>query len=219
MSCCPTCELKSELARVCGSPLLAQGGYATYRGLFDRHTLTRLVEEAMTGPARSDEVAAGHDTEQVRGGEPARLMTCVEGGVLQSTLFLSHELGAFIAGRVKGRVRPCGTRASYTIYSGAGSHLDIHRDIPGCDLALITCLHDDEPGAEGGALEMWPNAMTTPLGAIRAAPESGRVRVPLEPGDTLLLHGGLVPHRVPPRRGERIRIVSLMCFEVVDLVR
>jgi hypothetical protein len=215
VSCCPRCVLQAELRRISHSPLLAAGGFGIFRGLFESDTLAHLTEEALSGPSRFDAFPSGQDFQNVRGGKPARHIISVEGRDRQSALFLSPELGAFVSERVNSPIRPCGERASYSIYSEEGAHLDIHRDVPGCDLALITCLHDNDPDADGGALDFWLDDLETPLSAIRASPETGRTRLPLHPGDSLLLHGGVVPHRIPATRAGRLRVVSLMCFEIV----
>ena len=40
----------------------------------------------------------------------------------------------------------------------AGDHFALHRDVPGCDLAVITCLCDTGSGAgAGGALRLYPD--------------------------------------------------------------
>lgn len=215
MSCCPKCALTRELARVARSPLLANGGVGIYRGLIDDRWRARLLAEATGGPRRLDEVPVDLDTERVRGGVPGRRLIGVDGGRVQDMLFLSAELRDFIAAEVKATVAPCGERASYTIYPGAGSFLGIHRDVPGCDLALITCLQDSNASSADGALDFWPDDMTTPLDEIRTRPEAGCARLALAPGDSLLIHGGVVPHRIPPLLGQRVRVVSLMCFAIL----
>ena len=106
-------------------------------------------------------------------------------------------------------------RASYSLYNRAGHHLDTHRDILGCDVALITCLHDSEPASQGGAIDIYWSRLTEPLPDLRSRPDEGFERVPLYPGQSLLLHGGVLPHRIPPIGAGRTRLVSLMCFEVV----
>lgn len=186
-----------------------------YRGLIDRESLDGLLSEALAGTGRYDALAAGCDDESVRGGKPARQMISIDGGPLQAALFASPQLMDFLSRKIGAPVRPFGDRASYSMYAGEGAHLDVHRDVPGCDLALIVCLHDSDPLASGGALDYWPDDLCTPLQHIRGSPESGRARLSLMPGESLLLHGGILPHRIPPIRGKRLRVVSVMCFEVM----
>jgi len=214
VNCCPECELTAEVERVGRSPLLARGGIGIYRGLFDRPTLAQLRIEATTRPRRVDVVAPGLDAEPVRGGTPARQMIGVDGGLCQSAIFGSPDLAAFVAGEVDAPAVPCGKQASYTIYAGPDAYLDIHRDVTGCDVALITCLHDSDAQARGGAIDFWPEDLATPLVELRARPDRRRARFSLEPGDSLLIHGGVLPHRIPPADADRLRIVSLMCFGI-----
>ena len=214
MSCCPTCDLKSEYRRVAVSPLLRAGGLATYRGLFDAASLRSMLQEASSADARLDIQEPGQDTEQIRGGTPARRLYSVHGGAVQDAFFTSPELSQFVSQKVDAPVRPCGARASYSFYSGEGAHLDIHRDVQGCDLALITCLHDSNPDAFGGCMDLWFDDALTPLGRVRADPNVGYTRVALQVGDSLLMHGGIIPHRIVPISGLRVRVVSLMCFGI-----
>ena len=83
---------------------------------------------------------------------------------------------AVVANEVRLPVRPCSMRGSYSIYTGPQAHLDIHRDVRGCDLALVTCLYDSDPFAGEGAVDLWLDDLTTPLGEIRAHLERRRNR-------------------------------------------
>ena len=212
MSCCPGCELRQELDRLRRSNLLRAGGYCVYRGLIDGSRVSGMLTEALTGATRTNQHVVAGDNEDVRGGQPARQVLSVDGGHLQDELFGSKHLQTFIADEVGLMISPCGGRASYSIYAGSGAHLDIHRDVPGCDLALVTCLYDSAPTAGAGAVDLWLDDLTTPLSVIRATPNEKRSRLTLLPGDSLLIHGGLIPHRIPPPETDRVRVVSLMCF-------
>lgn len=212
MSCCPGCELRHELHRLRHSSLLCAGGYGVYRGLIDPDLVSGMLTEALTGASRTDQCVLEGDNEDVRGGQPARQVLSVDGGHLQDELFSSSLLQMFVANEVGLTVHPCGGRASYSIYAGPGAHLDVHRDVPGCDLALVTCLYDSAPSAGAGAVDLWLDDLTTPLSAIRANPDEKRSRLTLLPGDSLLIHGGLIPHRIPAPETDRLRVVSLMCF-------
>jgi hypothetical protein len=215
MSCCAACDLRAELTRLRHSTLLHAGGYGVYRGLIEPKWIEGMLAEAMAGGQRIDQVASGNDTEDIRGGQPARQIVCVEGGPRQDELFGSLALQSFVANEVKLPIRSCGMRASYSIYTGPQAHLDIHRDVPGCDLALITCLYDSDPLGGEGAVDLWLDDLTTPLREIRAHVQRRRSRLALLPGDSLLIHGGMIPHRIPPPGTDRLRVVSLMCFEIV----
>ena len=210
---CPECRLEAERRRVGASRLLSRGGYQVYSGLLDPAWLAGLGTEALAGARWADAQSPGHDHEQVRGGTPARELTSVDGGPMQQALLASPALQQFIANEVGLPILPHGSRASYSIYEGAQAHLGLHRDIVGCDLALITCLAD-RPGGHA-ALQLWPDDPCTPLGRIRAGGGRGSSTVSLAAGESLLLHGGLIPHRAPPAGSARTRIVSLICFRIV----
>ena len=214
MGCCPRCDLEREWRRLAHSPLLQRGGLALFEGLFDAPVTQALWAESRQGPRRSDLQPPG-DTEQVRGGAPARQLSSVAGGALQQSLYGHPELLALLAQQVGSPVRPCGERASYSVYDSTGAHLDLHRDVPGCDLALIACLQDSHAQAAGGATDIWFDDALTPLGVLREGGGGRPTRVALQPGQQMLLHGGLLPHRIRPLEAGRQRVVSLMCFEIL----
>ncbi len=214
MTCCASCELEREVERIGHSPVLREGGARVYEGLVEQAVIAALLREAKSRNGRIEYCPHGRDVEQVRGGEPARRLISVEGGPIEDGLFRAPALSAFISGEVRASVRPCGERATFSIYCDADAHLDLHRDIRGCDLALITCLYDSDPHAAGGALETWPGELTTPLDELRHGKSSRTQRIALLPGESLLFHGGVVPHRIAPLSTHRLRIVAIMCFEV-----
>ncbi len=214
MTCCPRCELEREIERVGNSPVLRDGGARVYDGLLDAQTIKALLHEAVTQHRRIEHCPPGADDEQVRGGEPARHLISVEGGSIEDGLFLAPALSSFLANEVHARVRPCGTRATYSVY-GPQAHLDLHRDVRGCDLALITCLYDSDRSADSGVLETWPEHLTTPLGELRGATPKPTQCIGLLPGESLLFHGGVVPHRIAPLTMNRKRVVAIMCFQML----
>jgi hypothetical protein len=111
---------------------------------------------------------------------------------------------------------PTGQVGSYSYYLRAGDHLALHRDVVGCDLAVITCLCDTGGGAgPGGTLLLYPGRNLETLGVIRATPEQGAIAVSLSPGHSLVLLGGIVPHSVSPVTEGQRRVVSLLCFQLV----
>lgn len=216
MDCCPTCTLEREWRRVAHSPLLRGGGVAVLEGLFDTAVSQALWQEALSGPRRADAHPPGADAEQVRGGTPARRLISVEGGALQERLFSHPQIAALLGQHAGSPVRACGMRATYSIYDREGAHLDIHRDVVGCDLALIACLYDSAPDADGGATDVWCDDALTPLGTLRDGGGQAPTRVALQPGQAMLLHGGVLPHRIRPIAAGRLRVVSLMCFQIAD---
>lgn len=214
-TCCPRCALEREWLRLRHSPLLGAGGMALFEGLIDARLQAALLHEAMNNTPRLDDFPAGRDAEQVRGGCPPRRLRSVTGGVQLASLYRDARIAAFVANQVRTPVRRCGEQATFSIYAGAGAHLGLHRDVPGCDLALIACLYDNAAHGDGGATEAWPEDLLTPLGELRGGTAEAEVRVCLQPGQAMLMHGGLLPHRIRPTEAGRLRIVALMCFQAV----
>jgi hypothetical protein len=103
-------------------------------------------------------------------------------------------------------------RASYgySYYRTAGQNKGLHRDNADCELTLVTCV-DDQPG-EGGDLLLYPLRVCEPLSAIRATPDDGCVRLRLQPGETLLMFGHEIPHRVTPIGAGRTRITATIGY-------
>lgn len=151
------------------------------------------------------------DVEDGRGGDPPRAFFSATGGELQDALYRAPHLHALLAREVGRPVRPAGERGTYSYYEKPGDHLGLHRDVSHCDLTLITCLRD--PGGPG-AVCVWPERIEEPLSAIRASPEDGAVRVPLAPGQSLLVLGGVLPHALLPVAPGQERVASILCFEV-----
>jgi hypothetical protein len=109
---------------------------------------------------------------------------------------------------------PSAQLGTYSFYCRPGHHLDLHRDVDACDLAVIACLYEHGAPAAGtaGALCLWPGRRHERLAAIRADPERGRVVVRLVAGEAIVLVGGIVPHAIAPLGEEHTRIVAPLCF-------
>jgi hypothetical protein len=50
---------------------------------------------------------------------------------------------------------------------------------------------------------------------VRRSPEQGVVGVRLEPGQTLVIAGGIVPHAVLPVVERQVRVVAICCYRVL----
>jgi hypothetical protein len=180
---------------------------------FDADTTAALSREAMTADRRPSRVD-GVNTEQARGGTPRRHLTSVNGGPFQQGLYLHRDLIRLLSKCVGAPVRPCGECATYSIYE-SGDFLDVHRDIPSCDIALISCVFDNNPSDDGGAIDVWFDDALTPLDVLRRGEGKPPARVAPRGGHTMLPHGGIMPHRVRRMAPGRLRVVSLMCFEML----
>lgn len=198
------------------SALMRQGGFAVYEGL-PGSLLTELFNEAHlqylhATPQESWE----EDTEEVRGGTPKRSLLTAEAGPVQDTLYRSGWLADFLSDTCGVPVVPSGNRGSYSYYARPGDFLDLHRDIETCDVAMITGLHDNsDPCDQAGGLVLYPNRIYESLSAIRARPNEGAGLVKLTSGQSIIMLGGVVPHRVLPVRQGQVRIISVLCFRAL----
>ena len=193
---------------------MRQGGFATYDGLLNDRLFLRLLNEALSRyEAAAETHVAGSDTEEWRGGNPARRFLSAAGGDVQTAFYQDPAVCDRLA-RLSGvMLRPSGGYGGFTYYSRPGDHLAIHRDSQRCDLAVITCLQETHPEGTAGKLVVYPERIDDPPSALRATPDDGGVAQVLLPGQTILLFGGIVPHLIPPVAEQQVRIVSILCYE------
>ncbi len=199
---------------VLASRLFAAGGYFVVSGLFDRATLDELRAEAEA--ARSEgarQVLAESDGVEGRGGSPARAFRSGRGGALHWGLHGSPDMQARLEEWCGVTAMPTGS-GSFSYYEQPGDFLSLHRDILQCDMAVITCLSASVGDGPSGELTVYPGFIREPLSTVRAAgPRYGTV-VALQPGHTIFLLGGLVPHEVTPTCAGQERIVAINCFRI-----
>ena len=188
-------------------PVGSAGGVAVFDGVPDPGTCTALAYEAHASyPESSRQVLEHGDGAEGRGGMPARALHTAGAGAVQDALYASPWLHAFLSGQCGTPIVPSGNRGSYSYYVEPGDHLGLHLDVDTCDVTLITVLHDDtDPSDPAGGLAVYPGALGAMLREVRAAPEDGMAVVKARPGQSIVILGGLVPHRVLPLgpRGQR----------------
>jgi hypothetical protein len=135
---------------------------------------------------------------------------------VQDAWYASDPLQQFLSAQVGLPVVPSGNRGSYSYYARAGDFLDLHRDVETCDLAVLTALHDNSaPTDQSGGLVVYPGRIGEPLSAIRERSQEGAYLVKLLPGQTIVLLGGVLPHRVIPVAEGQLRIISVLCFRAL----
>ena len=148
-----------------------------------------------------------------RGGTPARALHTAGAGEVQDALYASPWLQAFLTAQCGHPIVPSGNRGSYSYYVEPGDHLGLHLDVDTCDVTLITVLQDDtDPGDPGGGLAAYPARLGSALRDVRAAPDDGIALVKAQPGQSIVILGGLVPHRVLPLGARGQRVISALCF-------
>ena len=195
-------------------PLGLAGGVMVCGGLPDPWTCAALLQEARDArrdAVRHDGGEAGRGPDRCR--TPSRSLASGPGGPFQDAYYAAPWLSAFVSEEVGAPVSPSGTRGSYSYYERPGDHLSLHVDVHGCDVTLISVLHDDSaPHDPGGAVLVHRSCVGTPLDEIEARPGVPGELVRAVPGQSILILGGLVPHRVLPRHGPGTRIVAPLCF-------
>lgn len=202
-------SVRGRLAR---SPLIGHGGLLRTR-LLDGAGLAALVRDAEVAHGAAVEARVDVRDPDERGA-PDRWLESAPGGA---------GLGAFAASAAvdDALVRATGVPwvpagpGSWSFYRRAGHHLGLHRDLAVCDLAVITCVVDSGGAGDGGLLRLWPGRARESLEEILADPR-GAVDVRLEPGQTVLLLGGLVAHQVLPLQAGHVRVVAPLCYQVAD---
>lgn len=197
-------------------PVAAAGGAVIVPGLPDRATVRRLAVEAfgLAGEA-SRQTSVNVIGDDGRGATPSRELANGQGGPEQDALYHHPPLHDWLLHHVGVRVRPTSARGTYSYYTRPGDYLDLHVDIVGCDVTLITVLHDDTPaGDPGGGLALYGAHTDLPLSAIRAERPPPTAVLVAAAGQSIVLLGGLVPHRVLPLTGGS-RVISALCFEAV----
>lgn len=190
------------------------GGYEVFEGFLDQQGYDLMLAEAIQLSRRAylSEVPVS-DAEEVRGGRPARHFRSVPGGEVQEAFYHSPVLLDFLRRLCNTRLTPLGGRGTYSFYAQTGDYLAIHRDIEWCDVAVITCLYNaPRSDAHGGGLCLYPARLFEPLSVVRSTPDEGAVIVNLEPGQTIIMYGGIIPHTLLPVATGQTRIVSVLCY-------
>ena len=204
-------------AEVLGSRLMARGGFAVFDGLFDDRFLIAMVDEALNqgSVAREQETPDSEPLED-RGGYPARRLSSAQGGPVQDAFYHAAWVRRFLREWAGAPVAPTGERGTYSYYTRPGDGLGLHRDIHTCDLSVLSLLYEERPPRGPlGCLRLYPGRRGEPLSAIRRTPEQGAVDVPLRPGLTAVLFGGLIPHLVTPMAPGQVRVLSVLCYRLL----
>jgi hypothetical protein len=192
------------------SRLVAGGGVLRTRVL-GAADLAALVGDALAARPYAAEARVEARPSDERG-DPDRWLDSAPGGpTLQA--FVESDRVIRVLARATGIIwRPAGP-ASWSFYQRTGHHLGLHRDLAICDLAVITCVMDERPdGSDGGILRVWPTRLRATLNEIREDP-SGAYDLHLASGETLLLLGGFLAHRLLPLGSGQVRVVAPACYQ------
>ncbi len=201
-------------AEVLESRIFANGGFFVVSGLFDDATLAGLLKEAETVREEGNrQLLPESDDTEGRGGSPARSFRSGHGRELHWGLHGSEEMKTRLKELCGVTVMPTGS-GSFSYYERRGDYLALHRDILQCDLTLITCLKACRGQGLSGELTVYPTLMREPLSVVRTIGRQAGMVIALEPGQSAVLLGGLVPHEVTPTSEGQERIVAINCFRI-----
>jgi hypothetical protein len=200
--------------RLRASPLCAAGG-AVVTSVLDAPALARLQSESHEAHSRAQITFNERSNDLVKG-DPDRWLESASGGAELGALYRNAALLDLLLRLTGLPWRRTGELGAFSYYRLPGHHLGLHRDIDTCELACITCVDDrgGNPATPSGVLRLYPSRTGATLDEIRATPDGGAVHVRLAPGQTLVLLGGLVPHRLLPMAAGHTRIVAPLCYRV-----
>ena len=201
------------LALLSATPLAKMGGAAVTR-LVDPAWLAALRHEAEVQAAKATPnrlLTSGPAAAEA--GDPERWLDTAPGGPVLDVFYHAPAVVELLASLTGLSWTTTGERGSFSYYRRPGHHLGLHRDIETCDVAVITCIAD-EGARNGGILELYPGRVGEPLAAILRSLGSGAVPVRLGVGQSIVLLGGLVPHRLTPVAPGQTRIISPLCYRV-----
>lgn len=195
--------------------LLREAGGALVARLLTSNELSLLQVEAFRchSGARTAFRAVPGDGDG-RFGDPERWLESASGGPALNGFYEAPRTLALLREMTGSGWTPSGAAGTFSYYRADGHHLGLHRDIDVCQLALITNVYEvgATPGSRAGSLAMYPTRTQEQLSSIRASPERGEHLLRLRPGESLLLLGGLVPHRLLPVGTGHVRIVAPLCY-------
>lgn len=199
--------------RLLAGPVGRAGGVVVLDDVLSPADVRGLRCEALT-VGRTAQRHLG-DTRRIDAGRsdvPGRALGSGPGSVRQDRTYHSSRVISLLSRWCGARLTPTGGRGTYSYYTRPGDHLDIHVDIPGCDVTLVTVLHDSTAaGDDGGSLVVWTEHLGASLDAVRRSDAPPAV-VDAPAGTSVLLLGGLLPHAVLPLGAEGSRVVSALCF-------
>jgi hypothetical protein len=195
--------------RLAASRLVRSGGLVR-RQLLDDGSVQALAADALAAHAGAEEAHVEDGAGRGRG-DPDRWLESAAGGDALDLFMRSDRLLTALREET-GVAWAAAGPGTWSYYRSEGHHLGLHRDVAVCDLAVITCVLDEGGSGESGLLRVWPGRARDSVESIREDPR-GYVDVRAAAGDTILLLGGLVAHRVLPLGPGHLRIVAPICYQ------
>ena len=206
------------LARRLGRTVLGRLGGSVRASLLDDRTLAALQEEAAGQAVHATQMlVARRLTGDGYRGDPDRWLDSAPGGPALHAFYHAPHVLELLRSLTGLTWRTTGETGSFSYYRRPGHHLGLHRDIETCELAIITCLRDDRPSprSAGGVLCLYPSRSAETLADIQGSFDTGLVEVRLAPGESIVLLGGIVPHRLTPVIEGQARIITPLCYRTI----
>lgn len=208
-------ELARRWPQALQSALWRAGGFLALRGFPGEEALASIRTEAADA-LRNSERQEWPEPRPAdwRGGQPQRFLGGITAGPCMNEMFARRETVAMLRGLLGANLR-CAGGGSLTVYERPGDRLGLHRDIEACDVTLVTCLWEEGERREG-VLRVYPEYSALPLSMVPASRANLGLTVDLHAGDSAVLLGGVVPHEVTPMAPGQRRVVSLVCYQLLD---
>jgi hypothetical protein len=125
--------------------------------------------------------------------------------------FLTGKKTLAVLKRLTGlRWRPRNTHGRYTLYRRPSHYFGVHRDVKECEITVITCIRQD--AGPGGDLVLYPERSKETVRAIARSSEKRAVRLRLAAGESLVMRGTVIAHRVTPMGRGQTRITEALCY-------
>ncbi|MCL4783847.1 MAG: hypothetical protein KJZ70_12500 [Bryobacterales bacterium] len=208
-------ELTERWPKVLQSALWRAGGFLALAGFPGAAALSAIRTEAADALRDSERQEWPEPKpSDWRGGQPQRFLGGVTAGPRMNEMFARRETVAMLRGLLGANLR-CAGGGSLTVYERPGDRLGLHRDIETCDVTLVTCIWEEGERRES-VLRAYPEYAHCALSLIPADRASLGCTVSLRPGDSAILLGGVVPHEVTPMAAGQRRVVSLVCYQLLD---
>jgi hypothetical protein len=205
----------------------ASRGFSIYFDLPSRAVVNRLQVDAVSALREAkherrdrrirsnvEVTSTSFDEDRKAGARIKRLVA--RGGAPQCVLYHDPEMHSFLSVETGLSLAPSGSHGIYAYYVRNNDFIGLHRDTSPFDVELITSLYDTHPDNEQGSLAIYPTRTTESCESISKTSKKGKEIIKLKPGQSMLILGGVIPHRVVPVFADQIRIVSSLSFSVKD---
>jgi hypothetical protein len=194
------------------APIVKTGGVLVLKEFLDRTWFDALKVECDAQHATA-KIQVKETEAEFHSSDPGRNYLSANGGSVQTTIYHDAILHRALTKFCGHPVRPTGDQGTYSYYECAGHFLGLHRDVPRCDLTMITCLRRESEEDTSGALRLYYKSLQQPLTEIHSGTKFHDIHINF--GQTLLLLGGCVPHEVLACGPDFKRYISVLCFEIL----